>query len=376
MRRKMTRTGQARVLVVDDEPAIAEVCRDTLQGMLGCQVTCARNLGEARKALKRREIDLLVTDIMLPDGSGLALLDELHAAQPRAWALVISGLAGLDAAVGAMRGGAVDFVAKPFTGQELAERVRRALEERGRIALRESRLARLRSAFRRLNQARHEVSKKVDLLCNDLISAYGELSRQMESTRLQQSFRQFIEQAHGLEQLLCHSMDWMLRQLGYSNIGIWLIGQDQELQLGAYMKYSVPAGRELMQALQKNLLRTTIRRGFVRLRAADAPAMLTPAELRHLSGHDILAINCTYMGETLAVITLYRDGRTPYTDDDASALRTVSPMFALALARMVKGIDGPDPEPDHPGPADEPKKKAKPRTDPADWWKRGEEPPF
>ena len=390
--RKMTQGRSARVLVVDDEPAVAQALKDMLKGEVNCQIIAAKDLGEARKAIKRHAIDLLVTDVMLPDGSGLSLLNELHEAQPGASAMVMSGVANLDAALGAIRGGAVDFVAKPFVSADVAQRVCKALADHKQLALRDARQTKLRSAFKRLNQARHQVSKKVDLLCNDLISAYGDLSRQLDTVRLQQSFRQFIEQARGLEQLLCHSMDWMLRQLGYSNIGIWLVGDDQDLQLGAYMKYTMQAEKELLAAMQKNLLRAITRRGFVRLRACDAAAILTPAELKFLNGQDILGINCTYLGETLAVIVLFRDGKTPFTDEDVAALKTTSPMFALALARMVKGIDGPDGEAeadpdspaDHPdttsdpsaeGPKHRPGEKPK-KPDPADWWKRGEAPPF
>ena len=66
------------------------------------------------------------------------------------------------------------------------------------------------------------MSKKVDLLCNDLSTAYGELSKQLDTVRTQEGFRKLLGEAKDLEQMLCHAMDWLLRQVGYCNIGIWL----------------------------------------------------------------------------------------------------------------------------------------------------------
>ena len=114
----------------------------------------------------------------------------------------------------------------------------------------------LRDAVRRLNDTRKTVSRKVDLLCNDLVSAYGELSRELDSVRTQEMFRKYIAQAQDLEQLLCHAMDWILRQLGYCNIAIWLSADDAAFQLGAYMKYTIAGEQPLVDALRDGLVRT------------------------------------------------------------------------------------------------------------------------
>ena len=52
----------------------------------------------------------------------------------------------------------------------------------------------------------------------------------------------------------------------------------------------------------KNLLKLTMRRGFVPLGAADLKATLTPAELKYLAEQEVISINCTYLGESLAVM--------------------------------------------------------------------------
>ena len=81
-------------------------------------------------------------------------------------------------------------------------------------------------------------------------------------------------------------------------------------------------------------------------------------------------------GESLAVMALFRDSKTPFSNDDVAAIKTVSPLFALSLARAVKAGEGEHDEPQEgkgPPPVDGEKTKKK---DPADWWKNGEAPPF
>ena len=103
---------------------------------------------------------------------------------------MITGAPSVDGAITALREGASDFLPKPFTAEHLLKRVSHALEAQAACAKKERRLDRLRDAVKRLNEARRLVSKKVDLLCNDLITAYGELSKQLDVVRVQDLTRQ------------------------------------------------------------------------------------------------------------------------------------------------------------------------------------------
>ncbi|MFI5378085.1 MAG: response regulator [Tepidisphaerales bacterium] len=371
----------AQILFVDDAPDLVELVRDSLGREDGIEVLVAANAREARALIRDRKVDLLVTDLMLPDGSGMSLMRDLQRLQPRAGALIVSGVNSADGAVTAFRGGAMDYVAKPFSAAELVERVRLAMGRQRSTVHREVRLRKLKDAVKRLNAARKMVSKKVDLLCNDLVGAYTQVSRQMDGVRLQESYKQFISGCKTLEQLLCHSMDWLLRQLGYCNIGIWLTTAEQQLQLGAYMKYTTAAENDLIEALQNNLLKMAVRRGFLRLREPETKAHLNPVEAKHLSSQDVIATTCTYLGETLGVLLLFRDKQAPFSEEDLAALRVFSPLFALSLAQAVRGanVGGGEEEPDlfgDGGGVDESSEKPGKQSDKSDWWKRGEEPPF
>lgn len=369
---------QPRVLVVDDEPELVELIGELVRKQVDCRVIGASTIAQARKVLASSPIHVLVTDVNLPDGDGMSLLPTLHQHQPNAGAIIITGSPSLDGAISALRGGALDFVPKPFRTEQIVDRVRKALERHALLAKREKRVGRLREAVRRLNDSRKLISKKVDLLCNDLVSAYGELSRQLDGVRTQEGFRKFIANAKDLEQLLCHSMDWLLRQIGYSNVAVFLASDDGVFQLGAYMKYTIPGDAPLTAAIKRAIVPMAVKDALVRLRTQDLADRLTPQELAYLKGQDILAVNCTYLGESLAALVFFRDDRTPFTDDDHSLLKQISPIFAVELATVVRDgqlTDTPFYDGD-PTPEDPEKKPKKGKKDPADWWKTGEEPPF
>jgi FixJ family two-component response regulator len=366
-----------RVLVVDDEPGLIELVRDIVERESDCRIVAASDIASAQKILSSDKVDLLLADVNLPDGNGMSLLPKLREKQPTAAAVVITGRPSVDGAIDALRAGVVDFLPKPFSADQLLERVRRALKTQAAHARNHTRLERLRGAVKKLNVTRHTISKKVDLLCNDLVSAYGELSRQLDAVRLQESFRHLLSSANDLEQMLCHAMDWLLRQAGYCNVAVWLAAEDQEFELGAYMKYTIAGEPELTDAMKVGLVPTIVRDGSIHMFGPELHDQLTPAEFALLAGQEIAGVNCTYLGESLATLVLFREEKSPFSDDDIAMLRAISPIFAVALANMVRrsqGSDGPD---DDGGGAllDENENPPKSKND-SDWWKRGEPPPF
>lgn len=380
--------NKPNVLVVDDEPNVRELFLDLVAD---CHVIVAADLAQARKAMSEEAIDVMFSDVNLPDGDGSSLVAELHEVRPGAAAILMTGRPTIETIITAFRGGAVDYLAKPFSVRQMKDRLDSALKNQSIAARNDKRLTRLKTAVRQLNKARRTVSQKVDLLCNDLIAAYGDVAAQMTEIRVQESFRTTLAQAHDLEQLLCHGMDWLLKQAGYSNIAVWLTGDENVYDLGAYMKYTVVGEKKLTNALKDNLLRITVREGFVHLSDDELREHLSPAEKKALTGQTFLAASCVYLGEPLGAVMMFRDGKCPFTDDDAAMLKGVAPIFASFLASVVRKSDHELTEEDigaddfQAGGAEEsdygdegPKKKNKraKKPDAADWWKRGESPPF
>lgn len=381
------RRGVPKVLVVDDEPSLRELAQDLLPRELSCRVQTAATLVEARRIIDRGGIDLLLLDVHLPDGDGLSLLEPLRRKNPAARAVVISGDVCPEHALTALRGGAIDFIPKPFAVEQVGQRLGRALARQQSEARDLRRLTRLRDAVRRLNRARKTVSKKVDLLCNDLVHAYTDLARQLDEVRTQESFRALLAGARDLEQMLCHAMDWLLRKAGYCNIAIYLADDDRQYELGAYMKYTIPGTKELTNAMRNGILGHVVRDGFVAAAGTDLLELLSPEEIAVLHGQTLIATTCNYLGESLAALVLYRDEKSPFSREDEQMLKAIAPLFATALTSLVHreapgasddddgdGTDGFWKDP--PGPDDPSKRKRGDRTGDADWWKRGEPPPF
>jgi len=119
----------ARVLVVDDEPAIRRFLRTSL-GAQGYQVDEAADAGAALDFLRRSSPDVLVLDLGLPDLDGFELLRRLRAAGSALPVIVLSSRADEKGKVEALDLGADDYVTKPFGIDELLARIRAALRHR------------------------------------------------------------------------------------------------------------------------------------------------------------------------------------------------------------------------------------------------------
>jgi two-component system catabolic regulation response regulator CreB len=114
----------ARILVVEDEPAILESVAYALRRD-GFTVIEASNLAEACE--RASEADLVVLDLMLPDGSGFDLISRLRKQKSSTPVIVLSSRDGEADRVAALETGADDYVTKPFSPREVVARVRAVL---------------------------------------------------------------------------------------------------------------------------------------------------------------------------------------------------------------------------------------------------------
>ena len=120
----------ARVLVVDDEPDIRELLEITL-GRMGLEAVAAANVAEARAVLDgEAPLRLCLTDMRLPDGSGIELIEHIQQHHPRLPVAMITAHGNVDSAIRALKAGAFDFISKPVTLEKLRNLVNAALELR------------------------------------------------------------------------------------------------------------------------------------------------------------------------------------------------------------------------------------------------------
>jgi two-component system, NtrC family, response regulator PilR len=125
----MTPVTSARVLVIDDDEVMLDACRRILRPA-GFEVDVESEGLPGRARALETDYDLVLVDLRLPDVDGLDLLAALRERQPDAELMVITGHSSLDSALQAGRLGAVDYLPKPFTPDELRARALAAVERR------------------------------------------------------------------------------------------------------------------------------------------------------------------------------------------------------------------------------------------------------
>jgi DNA-binding NtrC family response regulator len=118
---------QSSVLVVDDEPGMRSFLTRALSARCG-RVAAAANVEEATRLIDEKPFDLLILDIALPGKSGVEWLHELRVLGYHQDVILITAFADLDTAIGALRGGAADFILKPFRIDQLLGAINRCFD--------------------------------------------------------------------------------------------------------------------------------------------------------------------------------------------------------------------------------------------------------
>ena len=118
-----------RCLVVDDEPGVRSVLVRLLTSR-GYEVREAVNGREAVAALEREPFDLVLSDIHMPEVTGVQLLAEVRQRWPEVGVVMITGVPEVQVAVACLAQGALDYMGKPFQVEEALARVQQALEKR------------------------------------------------------------------------------------------------------------------------------------------------------------------------------------------------------------------------------------------------------
>ncbi|MEA2750129.1 MAG: hypothetical protein QOI41_4272, partial [Myxococcales bacterium] len=133
---------KTEVLVVDDERDTCELLEMALARQ-GMQVTTCTTAADALEKIASRDFDVVLTDLSMPETSGLEVCERVIALRPDVPVVLITGHATLETAMGAIRAGAYDFVTKPIESKTLGVVVSRAVQHR-----------RLREQIKQLRAAR------------------------------------------------------------------------------------------------------------------------------------------------------------------------------------------------------------------------------
>ncbi len=182
--------GKGKILIVDDESMVLKLLTMQVE-RLGYTAIGASNGPEAMALLAKSPFHLLITDIMMPDMDGLALMQQAVTIQPDLECIVVSGQADLAIAVEAMKMGAINYIQKPISLIELDVSLARGME---RIAL----LKTLKKSQEELSQHRDHLEQLVAKRTAELARINKQLqadikARKKAEKEAEQRRRQLIE---------------------------------------------------------------------------------------------------------------------------------------------------------------------------------------
>src|SRR3982074_1796898 len=118
-----------RIIVVDDEPELRRILIEVLSAQR-FEVTACSNGQQALAHLRHKEFDLLLTDLMMPEMDGIALMEAAGKIDPHLVGIMMTGQGTIQTAVDAMKVGAFDYVLKPFRLQTMLPVLTRAMNTR------------------------------------------------------------------------------------------------------------------------------------------------------------------------------------------------------------------------------------------------------
>lgn len=122
--------NKVAVLLLDDEPIVGKRLKPAVEKM-GCEVEVFEDPRVALQRIDEKTFDIVVTDIRMDEIDGIEVLERVKKKSPRTKVIMITGYAMMALAREAMEKGAYDFIAKPFTPEELRKAITKAADALG-----------------------------------------------------------------------------------------------------------------------------------------------------------------------------------------------------------------------------------------------------
>ncbi|MFW6061654.1 MAG: response regulator [Planctomycetota bacterium] len=321
------------VLVVDDEPGIRELLVDSFQGS-EFDVTPAASGKEAIEIARELRPDLIVTDLLLGDLTGLDVLDTLRAERLQVPAVVITGYGDPQKLCEASRRRPVEMLTKPLDVTRLVRTVRREVSraDQDRQARRIERLRRLAHGYR---AQRQQARKSLRRTCADLTGAYRNLSAQLRSHETLLNYQRELLGAKIDDDVFRTLFRTFVRTSG-PVFGASVVC-DSTAQLRIVGRFGVPHpdSLEFTKRLTQPVLDAVLASPQTMILDAGAQQeMFDPSLHRYLPGLSIMAVPLIPSpGELIGVVIFYRKGEQPFIDDDVALADAIATPTALAVQR-------------------------------------------
>jgi len=299
----------------------------------------ANSAEEACALLREQRIQIALVSEASNQATTGSLIARLQEVQPRLTTVLMTDQPDAQRVIEAMREGVSDVIPQPFDIEQANEAVRRALASRqGERKLRK-RIRKLKRTCRKLAAARSEVSRQVNVICNDVVTAYQELAEQLQNVENSSEYTALIGNELDLERLLRESLEYLLKKIGPMNAAVFLPATMDEFSLGGYINYDWSSGSPemLLQHLGD----------VVAPRVAEHPGVLHITDNRTLEewiGDDagyledchVLGTTCCKDEDPLAVLVMFRDEQFPFQPEAIETVHAVSMELAEYLHKIIR----------------------------------------
>ena len=161
---------KATILVIDDEQIVHESVSRILEDE-GYIVDAAYRVDQALDKLSKGRYDLVLTDLMMPDRSGMDAVEAVARDHPDTGVVMFTGYATVDSAVQSMKLGAFDYLPKPFTPDELVEVIGNALEKT-RKAIRDREIESTYSDAEKAIKSSLDLKEVLNLICTSVVRLF------------------------------------------------------------------------------------------------------------------------------------------------------------------------------------------------------------
>ncbi len=329
MYRKEARTH--RVLVVDDEPEICGLMVERLHAA-GLETVGAATAAEAAAAAAQRRPDMLVTDIRLPDETGLELIRRLRRDNPDLPAVIITGCGDVQTLTEASRLRPVEILTKPFDVDRLGQIVRDELGRQDNYRRVQRRTRRLRDLARRIGRQRRRAYKTLCATCADLATDCRDLQSRLERQRMLSQFQTDLLGCTTEDDIFLRLFRLFVKRTGPVFGAAMLCDENAELQLVGRFGVPVPDGVNFCQDLALAALPWILEHPEVTVIDAYDELHIFPEHLhRMLIGVTLMVVPLMVgEGKMIGLVVLYRKGEQPFTEDDVSVANLIATPTAAA----------------------------------------------
>lgn len=335
------------VLVLSNHKVVREELSQRLL-RAGAEVRVVRSAKDALAHAAEHEIELLIVEEDAPGWA--AIVAAWRSRLPAVLSVVVAEKPTLEGARAAMRSGACEYVSRKeneLVDAALAAlgraRVLRLAQRSGDQSPDRAEMQRLREENQRLARSREEVMGQLAGLCTSLASSCSQLNQHVQQVGAASEFNALVRQELGLEGLLRTTLEYLLKRTGPTNAAVFMPASSGDYSLGAYINYDCPRdGAEAMIDSLCNAIAPAYEdEPGVHLvaRAGDDQESLGEAigpGAAWLEDSTMLIVPCIEDGECLAVMTLFRDHRTPFDAEACEAVGLIAEIMGKQLARVVR----------------------------------------